>query len=174
MPLSIVEAELQLLIKLEKRQVELMKNGVRVQSVCMQTIDALIIEGTTARFRLARKFLVTAKKLRKLRPPAHRSSTSRSYYSMYHAARSVSFIAHSGDNFQEHKDIYKGLPDDFPDVDVWRNNLKDARVRRNEADYDPYPVSESDFKRLSKQLLNWATDFCDEAEVYLRNKGCAL
>lgn len=174
MPISIVEAELQSLIKLQKSHVELMKNGVRVEQVCNATIENLIIQGVTTRYRLAKDILSLAAKLRKLRPPSYRFSISRSYYAMYHAARSLAFLVNAGDNYQEHKDLFKGLPDDFPNVDVWRNELKDARVRRNEADYDPYPIGESDFQVLSKDLLKAATNFCGEVEVYLRNKGCPL
>jgi len=52
---------------------------------------------------------------------------------MYHAARAVVYLAHQGDDHQEHDQLYKNLPDDFLDVAVWKNELKDARLKRNEA-----------------------------------------
>lgn len=173
-PMSLIEAELQNLIKLEKRHVEMMKNGVRVEQVCRANINKLILQGSAARFLLAKDFLVVSDKLRKMRPPSHRFSISRSYYAMYHAARSLAFVYHNGDNYQDHKELYKWLPPDLPEVEAWQNSLKDARVRRNEADYDPYPVGEDDFKAISNSQLKSAIAFCAQVEAYLKEKGCAL
>ena len=37
--------------------------------------------------------------------------------------------------------------------DVWSNKLKDARERRNAADYDPYPKSEEAWRHTAESLL---------------------
>jgi hypothetical protein len=91
---------------------------------------------------------------------------------MYHAARTVSFVFHAGDDHQDHRDLHKGIPDEFPDSERWRNDLKEARLRRNEADYDPYPKPDDEFAAVSKVQLRTATDFLQVAEQYLRGKGC--
>jgi hypothetical protein len=93
---------------------------------------------------------------------------------MYHAARTVAYVFHQGDDHEGHMALHNALPGDFPDVDRWKNNLKDARVRRNEADYEPYPKPDSDFAAVARSQLVTATSFLAEAENYLRTKGCPI
>lgn len=103
-----------------------------------------------------------------------RSSISRSYYGMYHGARALAFLSLEGDDNEGHNELHKGLPEDFPDVEQWRNALKDARLRRNEADYDPYPVGESEFAVIGRTQIGIVTNFLNETESYLRARGCPL
>jgi hypothetical protein len=93
---------------------------------------------------------------------------------MYHAARALSFFANQGDDHEAHGDLHKGIPDDFPDVEQWRNDLKDARLRRNEADYDPYPPTDADFRLLGLAAVVTTQGFLNAAEVYLRARGCPV
>lgn len=174
MAVSQLELELHSLLKFKKSQVDLLKNGVRLQAVGGGTIESLMLKACADRFALSGYFLQSAARLRKMRPPSHRNSTSRSYYSMYHAARTVSFLFHAGDDNQDHKDLHKGIPDEFPDSERWRNDLKEARLRRNEADYEPYPIPDDEFSAISSQQLKTATDFLSVAEQYLRGKGCPV
>ncbi|MGE3066876.1 MAG: HEPN domain-containing protein, partial [Hyphomicrobiaceae bacterium] len=123
---------------------------------------------------LARHFLNSAKRFQRLRPPSFRDSVSRSYYSMYHAARTVTYVFHRGDDHEEHNALHKALPDDLPNVDQWRNDLKAARLRRNEADYEPYPKPDGDFAAIGKSQLTNAATFLIVTETYLKAKGCRI
>lgn len=174
MALSPLEVELQGLLKFKKAQVDLLKNGVRLQTIGGTTIDELILLACTDRLALSHHFLESAARLRRMRPASYRNSASRSYYSMYHAARTISFVVHTGDDNQDHRDLHKGIPDEFPDSERWRNDLKEARLRRNEADYDPYPKLDDEFADVSRIQLRVATDFLQVAEQYLKGKGCPL
>lgn len=174
MVLSQLELELQGLLRFRKAQVHLLKNGVRLQAIGGAAIDDLLLRASADRLALAHYFLEAAAKLRRMRPGSFRNSTSRSYYSIYHAARTVPFVFHAGDDHQDHKDLHNGIPDEFPDFERWRNDLKEARLRRNEADYDPYPRPDAEFADVSKVQLRVATDFLHVAEQYLRGKGCQL
>lgn len=174
MPLSALEREIQALIKFEKSKITLIKNGVRIEQVCGRPIDELVVEGCVVRFRLARNFLDAAGRLRRMKPPLHRNSISRSYYSMYHAARAISYLTTPGDDHQDHKDLHKGVPEDFPNKEQWKNDLKSARLQRNEADYEPYPNLEAEFGDISRAQLAVATSFLAASELYLAGKGCQL
>lgn len=174
MPLSTVEVELQGLLKLKKGQVDLLKYGIRLQQVCGSSLDSLMLEASSSRFRLAQDFLHAAERLLRMKLPSFRNSTSRSYYSMYHAARAVSYVYNFGDDHQAHKELHKGIPDEFPECLRWRNDLKEAHLRRNEADYDPYPLSEAEFADICRSQLRSAREFIAVTEAYLRSKGCPL
>lgn len=174
MPLSPTEIELALLLKFKKSQINLLRNGVRIEGVAGRAIDELIKDASAARFRLALRFLNSANKLRSLRPMLHRDSISRSYYAMYHSARAVVFLAHQGDDFEAHDKLAGGMPADFPDVEKWKNELKEARLKRNEADYDPYPPGHLPFRVMSFALFRSASEFATECSTYLEGKGCAL
>ena len=109
-----------------------------------------------------------------MKPARWRDAISRSYYAMYHAARSIAYVAHGGDDNEAHESVYKAIPADFVDNEKWQNELKEARLRRNEADYDPYPPRDLKFKSISVTLSLKAHTFCGLAEGYLQTKGCAL
>ncbi len=174
MAITLLEQELQSLLKFKTAQVALLRNGIRLEALGGAPIDDLMLKACCDRVALAKHFLVSAKKLRTMRPSSYRNSISRSYYAMYHAARTISYIFVAGDDNQEHKDLHKGIPEEFPDFERWRNDLKEARLRRNEADYDPYPLSNAEFAAVSRTQLKTATDFLQVTEQYLRGKGCQL
>jgi hypothetical protein len=79
---------------------------------------------------------------------------------------------HPGDDFEEHDKVANGLPADLPDVELWRNKIKDARLKRNEADYEPFMSSDPQFKSASAATLRVADDFFRVCLTYLRSKGC--
>ncbi len=172
--LSPLEQELLSLLEYKKAHIVFLKHGVRLEAIGGAPIDVLMLRVSADRFALARHFLSSALRLQKMRPPSFRDSVSRSYYSMYHAARTVAYVFHQGDDHEEHMALHKALPGDFRDVDRWRNDLKDARLRRNEADYEPYPKPDSDLVVVAKSQLATATSFLAEAETYLRMKGCPI
>jgi hypothetical protein len=172
--LSPRQAELQVITKYRKTQLTLLKNGARIEHVCADTISNLILVASADRFRLAQEFFFSAQRMVRLRPPMQRNAISRSYYGMYHAARAVAYLHHEGDDHEGHNDLHKGLPDDFPDVNLWKNALKDARLRRNEADYDPYPPDDKAFRQHGRSQIIIADKFISEAEAYLRARGCPI
>jgi hypothetical protein len=93
---------------------------------------------------------------------------------MYHSAMAIVYLANRGDDHQEHDQLYKNLPDDFPDVDLWKNELKDARLKRNEADYEFYSETMLYFRPVSLSLFAKSTDFHALCAGYLRRNGCKL
>jgi hypothetical protein len=93
---------------------------------------------------------------------------------MYHAARAVAYLSNQGDDLEAHDKVAGGLPANFPNLAQWQNALKDARLRRNEADYDPYPTGERNFVAVNRALLAGATEFSRECEAFLRANGCPL
>ena len=90
---------------------------------------------------------------------------------MYHAMRAAAFVFHGGDDHQEHKTLPTQAPGDMPTPDIWSNKLKDARERRNQADYDPYPKSEVAWRRIADSILPEARALVKVVRVYLRSKG---
>jgi uncharacterized protein (UPF0332 family) len=174
MRLSAVENEIAVLQRFKKNQIDLLRNGVRIEDLAGRRIDDLIKEASAARFRLSVRFLQSAKRLVAQRPMLHRDSISRSYYSMYHAARAVVFVAYQGDDYEPHDKLAGGMPADFPDIEQWQNDLKEARLKRNEADYDPFPSGHASFRASSNALFNTATRFSRECLAYLRARGCPL
>lgn len=123
---------------------------------------------------LAREVLAAADKLRRARPAMPRSAVSRYYYAMYQAMRAVVFLDNHGDDHEDHKSLPSHIPGDFPDQDVRENELKDARERRNAADYDPYPSSATDHKLIAQTMSQTASRFIAECEKYLASKGCVV
>lgn len=93
---------------------------------------------------------------------------------MYHAARSVVFLNHKGDDFEDHDKVANNLPRDFPGIERWQNDFKEARLKRNEADYEPYPTKDSAFSSVSIALLNSSEEFSVVCSSYLRGQGCDL
>jgi hypothetical protein len=93
---------------------------------------------------------------------------------MYHAARSVAFVAHGGDDFEAHDKLPGHLPPDFADRARWENRLKAARLDRDRADYEPYPKRDASFRAAAIDTLRAAENLIDECRSYLRSEGCAV
>jgi len=98
------------------------------------------------------------------------AAVSRSYYAMYHAMRAAAFVFHGGDDHQEHQTLPGKAPDDMQTRDLWSNKLKDARERRNAADYDPYPKSETAWRLPALDLVAEARRFVGEVRTYLKTE----
>lgn len=100
-----------------------------------------------------------------------RSAISRHYYGMYHAARSIVFAEIQGDDYQKHADLPSHLPPGLPNVSVREQQLVDARLLRNEADYDPYPSMLSDWEADARKLAVTAADFVQACEDFALTNG---
>lgn len=100
-----------------------------------------------------------------------RSSISRSYYAMYHAARAVTFAFHQGDDFERHIILPRNLPSDLDGRAQREIQLTEARLLRNQADYDPYPSADLDWEQDARKSLVLASDFLNVCEDYALAKG---
>ena len=150
------------------------KEGVSLANDFASPIDDLVLRVAVARWRLAAEHLRDANLLFRSARPVYRSVISRYYYAMYHGFRAVRYISHGGDDFQSHSDLPPNLPDDLPQVSLWKTKLKDARLIRNRADYEAYPRSANIWRAAAIQLRAVATAAVAEAKAYLVKKGCKL
>jgi uncharacterized protein (UPF0332 family) len=157
-----------------KAEIDRWKEGSYLEGNTGKTIQELAFRAAADRFALAATFLRQAKRLNRDAPGLYRSAVSRCYYSMYHAMRAAVYVVHGGDDFQEHKVLPGNAPVDLTDHAVWSNALKSARERRNAADYDPYPKSESSWRSDAVALESQASNFLREVKSYLKGKGCAI
>lgn len=155
----------------QKNKIGQLRYGVKVESATNKPIDELVRQATKDRLRLAEQVRRDARLLLNLNPIAARSSISRSYYAMYHASRSLLFFMYEGDDHQEHKDFFKYLPKDFPNAQFWENELKQARLERNTADYDPYPLDQKEFAPNARTRLSQANKYLPLVRSYLKTKG---
>lgn len=131
-----------------------------------------LMHGVAAdRWRLATRFRRDAGKMLAATPSQCRSSLSRSYYSMYHAMRAAAYIYHKGDDNEQHTVLPGATPPDFAHSATWQNALKDARLTRNRADYDPYPKSDYAWHSDAVRLKEQADALLIAVRDYLRSKG---
>jgi len=154
-----------------KKLIDGWKEGRHLETESTHTLDELLARVASDRIGLARSLLRDAERLAAQQPPLYRASVSRGYYAMYHAMRAAAFVYHGGDDHQEHKILPTKAPGDMTDQDKWSNKLKDARERRNQADYDPYPKSERAWRGIAHAVLPDARAFIVEVRSYLRAKG---
>ncbi|WP_425319644.1 HEPN domain-containing protein [Actinoplanes philippinensis] len=82
-----------------------------------------------------------------------RSAISRHYYAMYHSARAIVYAEEKGDDFERHSELPRHLPATLPDAPQWESRLTDARLLRNQADYDPYPSGAVEWEPDARQGL---------------------
>ena len=135
---SAISAELARVSKASNLTLLAYREGVSLEARTKLTIEQLRHQASADRLSLADSFVVTASKLVRSRPAQHRSAISRYYYAMYHAARATVFFVHEGDDHEAHSVLPTKFPSDFPQASYWQNELKFARFRRNEADYEHY------------------------------------
>jgi uncharacterized protein (UPF0332 family) len=156
----------------KKSTIDSFSEGVRLERTSNHTIEELRHRATADRLRLAEDFLAAGEALMKARPTQYRHAISRFYYSMYHAMRAVVYFNHGGDDHDRHVILPSKTPHDFLDHNIWQNNLKDARSRRQEADYDPYPVARLSWRRSAKDLSLQAPELIRLSKDYLKTRGC--
>ena len=174
MPKILPNNRLSRLVEGTSEQINYWKEGVSLQKDSGRTIPELINRAAADRWYLAYEHRHNANKLLKSKPPLYRSAISRYYYSMYHAMRVCVFVSHGGDDHQEHGKLPLHIPSDFPSGANWQNMLRNARVLRNRADYEPYPKSNIAWKQDALDLKKDADLLLSKARTYLQNKGCIL
>ncbi len=156
----------------EKKTIDNFLEGASHTLAFGQSIDDILKQAAIDRLKLGQQFLRVAGRISNTSRPDWRSVIGRHYYAMYHSMRAVAYFAHGGDDYQEHNKLPSGVPGDFPERDLRANELKDARSRRNEADYDLYPGGTPYFRRNARSLAPVAIRFVDECQQYLGRKGC--
>ena len=119
-----------------KERLDLLAAGVSLEKRTGYSISILRGKAVGDRLGLARFILKNAEHALTQAVPSYRTAVSRAYYSMYHAARALSFFSNGGDDYEEHSKLPGNIPKDFPSRASWENKLKRARLERNRADYD--------------------------------------
>ena len=145
--------------------------------LCVQSgvdIETLIKNACQDRMKLAYETHAVAKWAHKSSKSLNRLVITKSYYTMYHAARAIVFLMTEGDDHESHSVLPKHLPKDFPDRARWENELKSARLEGNRADYDAYPRTDRAFSPSAVTYLHSAEDFLDVSKGYLTHKGCRI
>lgn len=150
------------------------KAGVSLEQRTGFPIDQLREMACRDRYRFARAQLSMARQLLRSATPEHRLALGRGYYAMYHAVRALVFFTTGGDDHEAHSELPGHLPKDFTNRDVWENELKNARLERNKADYDPYPKGDRLFQKAALDVVNKAEKLLPLAKRYLAKRGCKV
>ncbi|MGW0494956.1 HEPN domain-containing protein [Streptomyces sp. NPDC003007] len=101
----------------------------------------------------------------------YRSAISRHYYAMYHGARAIVFAENRGDDYERHSILPRNLPPTLPNSATRESELTDARLLRNQADYDAYPLNESEWEADARALAVTAANFLQECESFASMNG---
>lgn len=101
----------------------------------------------------------------------YRSAISRHYYAMYHGARAIVFAENRGDDYERHNVLPRNLPANLPNAATRETELIDARLLRNQADYDAYPLNESDWEADARALAVTAANFLQDCESFASENG---
>src|SRR5262245_47342977 len=127
MPVKLNDKHLLNIAKSTIDAIDRMGYGMHLSSQSGLTLEQLIENACRDRFHLAQGFLISSRRALAQPNPSCRIGLARAYYAMYHAARSVVFYVHRGDDHESHQDVPKNLPKDFVDRARWENELKTAR-----------------------------------------------
>lgn len=170
--LTTSEQRLLRITKLDRKTVGVLKEGISIEASLSRSIQDAMFQTVADRLDLADEFLNMADALMRSRHDLYRAAIARYYYSMYHAMRAASYQHFEGDDHESHSDLSsKGVPPDFPGHALAQNTLKDARLRRNEADYEQYPRNHTHFKSQARSLQVAAKTFVTTARQYVSSKG---
>lgn len=156
----------------QKRKLSEFRAGVCLEDRTGYTVDEIVGRVTLDRIRFGVRLLNSAQRLLLLRPPEYRQTTSRGYYAMYHIVRAVVFFVVGGDDHEKHSALPDHIPSDFPNHALWQNKLKNARLERNRADYEPYPIYDKSFETAARTVVSETEALLPIARAYLRRKGC--
>lgn len=157
-----------------KSNIDNWNEGVSLERRSARTVSELKIVVVVDRWRLSLEQRRHANRLLASPRPLYRSAVSRYYYAMYHALRSCIYVSHGGDDHEGHSKLPQHIPGDFAPGEDWQTKLKDARLKRNRADYDPYPKSDKAFRNDAMSLKSDCDRLLILARTYLRGKGCVL
>ncbi|GAA1754525.1 hypothetical protein [Luedemannella helvata] len=100
-----------------------------------------------------------------------RSAISRHYYAMYHGARAIVFAVERGDDYERHNELPRHLPVTMNDVRAREVELTEARLLRNQADYDCYPVGQAGWEKDARELASIAATFLGACEDFALTNG---
>jgi uncharacterized protein (UPF0332 family) len=167
----------QRLIRISKATRDLIqgwREGVSLHKETGEEIDTLCLRVTVARWKLALQMRHAADQSVGGAATEIRTAISRYYYAMYHALRAAAYLSHRGDDHEEHRVLPQQLPQDFPSRSHWSNQLKSAREYRNRADYDPFPLRTSSWRRIAVRLRRDADVLLPLTKKYLKTKGCVI
>jgi uncharacterized protein (UPF0332 family) len=166
------EQRLQRITKLDKKTASIMSEGIGHESALARSLADAMAQTVADRLRMADDFLAMAEVLMRSRHDMARPAIARYYYAMYHAMRAAAYQHHKGDDFESHSALSsKGVPPDYPHSAVASNDLRNARLLRNEADYDQYPADNKYFKTQARSLRPVAIQFVAIARQYVTTKG---
>jgi len=168
---TLTDSELLLISKSTQDKLRNFADGAQLARRSRSTIKRLQAKVARDRLELAILQLRDAKAAHSGVPKLSRTAVSRAYYAMYHAARAATYISFGGDDHEQHSVLPAKFPPDFPSSDIWRNRLKNARLERNRADYDPYPHGDVDFSVAASTMIQEAADFIKLTKQYLRLKS---
>ncbi|WP_146247301.1 hypothetical protein [Micromonospora arborensis] len=132
-------------------------------------VDDLIRQVTSDRLTLAGFHLRSGDHLTLISD--FRSAISRYYYAMYHSARAVVFAEEKGDDFERHAELPRHLPKNMHGRAEREAALIDARLLRNEADYDCYPADPSIWQSDARSLAVIAASFVQSCEEFALSNG---
>lgn len=90
---------------------------------------------------------------------------------MYQAARAVTFAETKGDDHERHNILPRNLPANIGNRTARESELVNARLLRNQADYDVYPISESDWESDARALSAAAANFVQIADSFALTNG---
>lgn len=172
MILNTVEERLHRVTKLSNKVVVVLREGVSLEADLSRPLADVMAQTVADRLDLADEFLAMAQALLRSRTDLSRAAIARFYYAMYHSMRAASYQHFEGDDYEAHAVLSsKGVPPDYPSQALASNELKDARILRNEADYDQYPLNRGYFKTQAKALQPVAANFVGAARRYVTSKG---
>lgn len=157
----------------QSRKVNEFRAGVSLEARTGYTVHEIVGRVTLDRIQFGVRLLQSAQRLIRLRPQECRQATSRGYYAMYHIMRAVVFFVVGGDDHEKHSVLPDHIPSDFPNQGHWQNRLKNARLERNRADYEPYPSSDKGFETAARTIVSETDALLPVARAYLRRKGCS-
>jgi isoleucyl-tRNA synthetase len=102
---------------------------------------------------------------------SRRSAYSRAYYAAYNASKAVRYLA-SGFVSLKGDDHSKAaeLPDDFPEVDRWANEITQLYAHRLRADYDNWDTTEAAQTLTPERCRDIAAAFVEAARIFIASK----
>lgn len=174
MPSALTTERLNHVAKAKRAAIAAWKEGASLERDTAKSIDSILLRVASARWRLADSFRKQANRLMEVSPSLYRSAISRYYYAMYHALRACVFLENGGDDHEDHSKLPTQIPATLnPGVD-WQTKMKDARITRNDADYDAYPQRDGAWKVQAHDIKADATALLTLTKTFLKNKGCTL
>jgi uncharacterized protein (UPF0332 family) len=129
----------------------------------------LVQQAVSDRLMLAGEHLRAGDQL--LLATQYRSAISRHYYAMYQAARAIVFAENRGDDYERHSILPRNLPTSMKGAAIRENKLVNARLLRNQADYDVYPMSPGHWESDARTLAITAGEFVQACEDFALANG---